>query len=947
MFHHLPQLHQHALAVSQQLHAEYPLFDTIDKATQNVMINTASLSDFALKVLLQYSSQALAIFQASWLQTQEVIDYQSLLTPLLDKCDSEATFYATIRQFRHIHLMAIACQDLVLRHPISLNLQRQSLLAEAIIIGSLNWLYHQACNKWGTPTNQQGKPMPMLVYGMGKLGGYELNFSSDIDLIFSYPEGGETTGTRRAIDNQVFFTRLAQSLINALDKTTQDGFVYRVDMRLRPFGESGPLVMKFSAMEDYYQEQGRDWERYAMLKARLLGESEYHGQLSQLLRPFVYRRYIDFSVIDSLRRMKLLIAQQVRRKNLTNNIKLGAGGIREIEFIVQVFQLLRGGRVPALQQRSLLTVLPELTKQQIINSTTETSLRKSYLFLRQVENIIQAIDDCQSQTLPDNPLNQERLLAVMQMPDWPSFKTELDHYMQMVHTEFDLLIGEEKGVDERIDSFGLMLWHQTWQEDELSTWLESQRITWEPSSLLILLKQLKNNFIKRSIGQRGQQIIDKLMPRLLTFFAKQQVEITTIERVLSVIDCIATRTTYLELLFENAGALNQLIKLCQQSAWITEYISLYPLILDELLDPSLLSKAPELSSYQQELQQLMLRTQDDLEQQMDSVRQFKHAQQLRIAAADLTGMLPVSEVCNHLTAVAEAIIEQVVHIAWQQVSKKYGVPTDCQQTDNYQFGIIGYGKLGGYELGYGSDLDLVFIHQCEPNSMTTGEKSITATQFYAKLVQRMMHIFNTRMASGVLYELDTRLRPSGNAGLLVTHIDAFEQYQQQDAWTWEHQALVRSRLVFGSHELNKRFQQIRCQVLTQPRTMPELRDDIIAMRQKMRQHLDESTAEYFDIKQGEGGLVDIEFICQFIALAYSHQYSSLIEYSDNRRILHASVQREIISETQGNQLIHAYDELRSLAHKQVLNKASSVIKRAEKPVVCEYVTMCWHQLLNT
>ena len=898
-----------------------------------------ALSDFVFKSACQQPQLIIELFTSGDIYQQELPNYSHLLKQTLIHCSSEQQLQQILRQFRTEQMVKIAVADLSLNASLEQSLLRLSCLADALIMAALNWLTDFCQKQWGQPRNTAGETIPLLVYGMGKLGGKELNFSSDIDLIFVYPEAGQTVGARRSIENQQFFIRLAQKLIAALHTVTADGFVYRVDMRLRPFGDSGPLVLTFNAMEDYYQEQGRDWERYAMLKARLIGDSKYHGQLSSLLRPFVYRRYIDFSVIDSLRRMKMMIAQEVRRKQLKNNIKLGAGGIREIEFIVQVFQLIRGGRVKALQQRSLLTVLPLLVEHQEISQISCDILTQAYCFLRRVENIIQALDDQQTQSLPDNKLDQQRLLQVLNIAQWSGFLTEIEQHMQAVHREFTLLIGEESPNHQAKDQQWQVCWHslieqQTQQKtvnQSIFSLINQLAPNWQAENVVNELVGFNLEVNKRGIGRRGRQILDKLIPLLMWHLAnhkgteknaKKSGE-KTLARVLLVLTKIASRTAYLELLYENEGALKQLNRLCDASEWLAEHIAKYPILLDELIDPKLLHNPPKLTAYTLELREAMLRIpEDDLEAQMEALRQFKQVQHLRIAAGDIVGVLPLVQVSEHLTALAEAIIAEAITIAWQQVSARFGVPKSLIGQEHKGFAVIGYGKVGGFELSYSSDLDLVFVHDSKENDTTDGElqgkKSVSASHFYGKLAQRIMHIFNTRMSNGILYELDMRLRPSGNSGVLVVHINTFAQYQLQDAWTWEHQALVRARVVYGHQQLMTQFKQSRHQVLTQLRNEQQLKQDVSDMRIKMRDHIDKTNADHFDIKQGAGGLVDIEFLVQYLVLRYANKFNDIVNYSDNLHILMHLKMIQVLSIDQQQLLSDCYIQLRDLGHRAIL-----------------------------
>jgi len=900
-----------------------------------------TLSDFILNSALQAPDLVIELFKEEYVYQQNLPDYKALLIISLENCSDETQLFRLLRRFRLQQMVNIAVADLIFNVDLELSLERLSSLADELIQASLQWLTKLCQNKWGIPKNSAGEVQALLVYGMGKLGGQELNFSSDIDLIFMYPEAGETQGCRRNLDNQQFFTRLGQKLISSLHQQTADGFVYRVDMRLRPFGDSGPLVLTFGAMEDYYQEQGRDWERYAMLKARLIGNSEYHEQLTTLLKPFVYRRYIDFSVIDSLRRMKMMISQEVRRKQLVNNIKLGAGGIREIEFIVQVFQLIRGGRIKSLQQRRLLTVLPELVNVGELDEESKNTLENAYRFLRRVENILQALADKQTQTLPDNELDQQRLLFVLKFKSWHDFLSILHNHMNAVHQTFEELIGVESPNHQAEDQHWAALWHSRWDDEESIAWIEQESKYWNSQKVWQLLSDFRHDIDKRTLGNRGRQILDKLVPLFICHVQGAKLTEVVLERVLIIFKKIATRTAYLELLFENEGALKQLINLCEASSWVTDYIAKYPILLDELIVPARLNNSPELTTYALELRENMLRVpEDDLEVQMESLRQFKQAQQLRIAAAEISGVLVVDKVSQHLTALAEAIIDEVINIAWQQVISRFGVP-ECANNSlkngllDKGFCIIAYGKMGGIELGYGSDLDLVFVHNSETSEVTTGieskdgivNKSVPVSQFYMKLAQRILHIFNTRMNSGILYELDMRLRPSGNSGVLVVHINTFAQYQKEDAWTWEHQALVRARMIYGNDALNKKFQDIKKVVLSTPRKLPQLKADVINMREKMRVHLDKSTNNMMDIKQGKGGLVDIEFLAQYLVLAYSHQFPHLSYYCDNLSVFKALAKIGVLDKEERNILISAYQKLRSEGHKATLQNEDLIIER--------------------
>lgn len=824
-----------------------------------------------------------------------------------------------LRDFRNRWLSTLAFRDFLSLSSLETSLTDISALAEALIIGARDWVYQQLCAQYGTPCDRQGNPQSLLILGMGKLGGGELNFSSDIDLIFVFPEHGETCGGRRELDNQQFFTRMGQKLVNLLDQVTMDGFVFRVDMRLRPYGESGPLVVSSTAFEDYYQEQGRDWERYAMVKARVLGPETADGKaLQEMLRPFVYRRYIDFSAIEALRKMKQLISREVRRRQLEGNIKLGAGGIREVEFVVQSFQLIRGGREPSLRRQSIYAALDTLKALGQLDARAIDELKRSYSLLRRVENLLQAINDKQTQTLPPadglGELDWQRLCHAMQSASPAELKDDIDQAMADIHRHFKATVGGDEEESEK-EHWTAALWHE-YQDDEARAMLSGHGINDE--KLWPVLSQWRENTSRKPIGPRGRDTLDRLMPKLLEDLFAHTAPCDAFAPVSKVLDKILTRTTYLELLCENPGARQQLISLCCISPWIAEQLSRFPMLLDELIDPVQLYDTTPLDDYPAELRQALLRVpDDDMEQQMEALRQFKLSQQLKIAAADVTGILPVMQVSDHLTYLAQAIIEQVVQQAWQQVASRHGEPAHLTQ-GQMGFAVVGYGKLGGIELGYGSDLDLVFLHNAPAGVQTNGDRQIDASHFYLKLAQRILHLFSTRTVSGELYEVDMRLRPSGSSGLLVSEIENFGEYQAKEAWTWEHQALVRSRLVYGDQQLAERFTAIRHQVLSQSRDNDELAKAVREMRIKMREHLLKVKAGDFDLKQSAGGIADIEFIAQYLVLANSHNKPALTTWSDNVRIYEDLAELEILSAKDAECLTRVYCLLRDESHRLTL-----------------------------
>ncbi len=908
----------------------------------------AGLSQFVVDVL-NTDEHLLQVLPEMLQETSRHSAYRKRLAILLSDCHDEMSGHRVLRQFRNREMVYIAWRDFTGSWSLEESLEHLSQLAEAMIFETYQWQYKACCELWGTPCNAQGDAQPMLIIGMGKLGGGELNFSSDIDLIFAYPENGETQGARRSIANAQFFTRLGQRIIKALDQQTYDGFCYRVDMRLRPFGDSGPLVMSYAALEDYYQEQGRDWERYAMVKARVMGSEMYpeYQELRQMLRPFVFRRYIDFSAIQSLRRMKSMISSEVRRRGLVNNIKLGAGGIREIEFIAQVFQLIRGGREPGLRHRSLLLTLDAIEELDLLEDGGTQHLRDAYKFLRRLENLLQAMADKQTQTLPESSVEQLQLATAMGYHDWQGLLADVHTHMDAVHQVFNGLIGDDEEESSDVAKHFHELWDMAEKQDVMEHVLSEDIGAEEPQVMANTIIQFKHDLAKKTLGPRGREVLNRLMPKVFAAIYSHPDAQFGLPRVLHLLQKIVTRTTYLELLDEHAAALTQLVRLCTASPMISEQLGRYPILLDELIDPQQLYNPIPLESYQTELRDFLARIpEDDMEQQMEALRQFKQICILRIAAADIAGVLPVMKVSDHLTYLAEAIVESVVNQAWLQMAEKYGEPNHLKDREGKGFAVIGYGKVGGWELGYNSDLDIVFMHDCPVSAYTDGKKEIDGRQFYLRLAQRIIHIFSTRTASGILYEVDTRLRPSGASGLLVSPAEAFDEYQHTEAWTWEHQALVRARMIYGDEPLQQSFAQTRHNVLTLERDESKLKQEVVDMRIKMRDHLGGKKSDRFMLKQDPGGITDVEFLAQYLVLRYSHEKPKLTRWSDNVRIFESMIAQGVMDEEQAMAITHAYTEMRDQIHHRNLLNLDADVALDKFVVERELVSKIWQQWLG-
>ncbi len=880
-------------------------------------------------------------------------DYSSLLSQLPDATD-EVAFLQTLRTLRQREMVRIAWRDLAGWDSLTQTLHSLSNLADALLEATLIKLTPKLTTQFGTPSQFQGTPQSLIVLAMGKLGGQELNFSSDIDLILTYPEAGETTGTSRPRTHQEFFTRLAQQLIHALNHITADGFVYRVDLRLRPFGDSGPVVMHFAALEEYYQAQARDWERYALVKARIAAGDKTAGHtLLETLRPFVYRRYLDFNALESLRTMKTLIDQETSRKGLNNNIKLGAGGIREIEFICQMLQLIRGGRQPGLQQRHLLTALTQLEHYQILPSPVVTRLRQAYGFLRQTENHLQAIEDQQTQTLPADALTQTRLAYSMGNTDWNSFIAQLLHHQQMVHSEFEQLITPAPANDTTA-LLPSKQWQSLWTQDlfkheQAEVFLTAAGFQ-NATAVLTHLQQLVNSHSISKLSQRGRERLDQLIPLLLAAVSDSQQPTEAIHRTLNLIEKIAQRSVYLALLVEHPQVLKHLVHLCAESAWIAEQITRYPLLLDELIDPRRLYDPLKPEELDNALQALLAHLPaNDLEMQMDLLNQFKRANVLRVATAELSGTLTVEVTSDYLAAIAYTLVKQALSLAWEFLLQKHGRPryrTPTGEIKMAEFCIVAYGKAGGIELSYGSDLDLIFLHDSQgTEQLTEGTRPLDNSVFFYRLTNRIIHILTTTTPAGMLYQVDSRLRPGGASGLIVSSLEAFETYQQEAAWTWEHQALVRARAIAGDHSCMRQFEQLRKRILSRPRDPNELKREVSKMRMKMRENLDHSTTTKFDLKQGRGGITEIEFIIQYLVLRWANDYPQLLEPRSVLRLLKVFADRQLLDPAPCEQLGEAYRTYRAETHRLALQNQPALVNHDKFTQPRQQVKYWWEQLV--
>ncbi|GAA3907410.1 bifunctional [glutamate--ammonia ligase]-adenylyl-L-tyrosine phosphorylase/[glutamate--ammonia-ligase] adenylyltransferase [Halomonas cibimaris] len=901
-------------------------WQALPAARRAALVRTVTISSFALDVLVRTPvvlHELLATGELDAAPARAALAQR--LEKALAQADDEESLYRAVRRFRQARMLGIIWRDLNRADGYDVwdTTAAMTALAEVSLEATLAWLEAFYAPRWGRPAPcEDGSAQRLVVLGMGKLGAGELNLSSDIDLIFAYAEDGETRGGRKALAHQEYFTKIGQKLIAALDSVTADGFAFRVDMRLRPLGDGGPLVGSFAALLAYYQDQGREWERYAMLKARpVAGDVVGGAELLRGLRPFVYRKYLDFGAIESLRGLKTMIHREVKRRGMETNVKLGPGGIREVEFVVQAFQLIRGGRDTELQQTSLRAALTRLPALGLLPQKAVDELLPDYAFLRDLEHALQALDDRQTQRLPDDAVVRAQVALALGFDGWEGVMTRLGEGRERIQHYFDDVIAEpEDEVEDDSDTPGLEQWRRLWR-GELSAEDAQRRLAEagfdDPAEARKRLERLHHSRAVQGMQAIGFERLDALMPLLLDALAQNPTPDAALPRVLPLIEAVLRRTAYLALLRENPQALEHLMRLCAASPWIADQLARYPILLDELLTPASLYTPASKARLADELRQTLNRLpEDDEEAQLEALRVFKHAQTLHVAASDIAGTRHLMNVSDYLTYIAEVILDAVLAMAWKHLVRKHGVPPGIGR-DVPDFLIVGYGKLGGIELGYGSDLDLVFLHRATKGA-TDGRRPVDASVFFTRLGQRMIHLLTAVTPAGSLYDVDMRLRPSGNAGLLVTSLDAYADYQRTSAWTWEHQALVRARVVAGDAALAEGFNAVRREVLGRPRDRRALRDDVVKMRRKMRAHLGSRTRATFDVKQDAGGMVDIEFLCQYAVLALSVEAPALLAYSDSVRILDTLAKSGHLPDDQAQDLREAYLAYRSTTHRAAL-----------------------------
>lgn len=847
-----------------------------------------------------------------------------------------------MRRLRNLAIAVLIERDLSGQADLAEVVSTMTGLAEFAVRHHVAALTQELIERHGTPIGQEsGKQQELIVLGMGKLGGGELNVSSDIDLIFVYPEDGETrtdNPDQKSLSNHEFFTRLGKRLIKDIADITEDGFTFRVDMALRPNGNSGPLVASFGMVEEYLLVQGREWERYAWVKARALtGQAEEIAALEAIVKPFVYRRYLDFGTIEAMRGMHAqiraeVVRQETRHPERSHNVKLGRGGIREIEFLSQVFQLIRGGRDTELRDRSTRTTLRTLAAKQLLGEEEVEQLLEAYTFLRNLEHRLQYLEDAQTHTLPPSDADRMVIANMMGYADTPALLEALDTRRQLVAARFDAIFADKSG-----------------QESDENASQAASQVTLAPSDdleslqaslaglgysaahdaaqrLLTTLQSSRLQSLPEASRNRVIALINSALPLIA---ACPDAQNDTLNRLLEFFETIARRAAYLALLTEYPHALKRVVRMMHASGWAAQYLTRHPILLDELLDDRTLKAAPDWPAFTTELQRQMDAVDGDTERQMDTLREMHHAQLMRLLAQDLEGDVSVERLADHLSALADILVGATIRAAWQTIPKRH--------RDVPRFSVIAYGKLGGKELGYASDLDVIFLYDDDDQE---------APAHYAKLAQRFITWMTSHTAAGILFDVDIALRPDGASGLLVTSVASFEKYQMESAWLWEHQALTRARFCAGDADIGARFESIREAVLRKPRAAAGLKQEVLAMRLRLREaHPNSGTL--FDLKHDEGGMIDIEFMVQYLILRHAAQYAELVPDIGNIALLKLCGKLGLVDSELAAKTADAYRTFRKLQHQirlQGADKARVEPKRVEKEAAS--VRQLWAEIFG-
>lgn len=889
-------------------------------------------STSALIVAQNYSHYLFRLLQSEKITADEinqyierpftVSDFQQYFN--WDDCEDETILKHELRILRQRVFSHLIIRDLASTADLAEVMHTISQFADFAINTALNFAHKQLIHQYGTPIGKYSEQEQSLtVIAMGKLGGFELNVSSDIDLIFTYPEAGDTNGVK-SISNQEFFTKVGRKLIALLDDVTVDGQVFRVDMRLRPDGDSGPLVLSEAALEHYLVTQGREWERYAWIKARVVSAGE--NQITSLIRPFVYRKYLDFDAFDAMRKLHAQIRQEVAQKGKEGNIKLGIGGIREAEFVAQIFQLIRGGKNRSLQLKGTQETLEELVTQNLMTREQEQALLGAYQFLRNLEHRLQYLDDQQTQTLPKDAETLLKVAKSMGFEDTESLSAALSFQQNIVKQAFDQVFQtSDHPKQEEPKAFYLdHLWQADGDKDQNARTLEE--LNFDAAQTQLRLDTLRQSSKYTHLSRRTQTRFDVLVPLFIEAASKTDHPDLCLSRLLDLLETISRRSAYLALLHERPEALQPLAKIMAASSWVSSYLIRHPILLDELLDARLITQKFDWNVLQNELEQALNGCQDDVEAKMDVLRHFQHAQIFRLATQDLADMWQIESLSDQLTLLADTLLNATLKNVWLTLNKKH--------TETPHFAIIGYGKLGGKELGYASDLDIVFLYDdAHPEAVET----------YIRLARRISTWLTSVTSSGSLYEVDLRLRPNGDSGLLVSSFDSFMQYQEEKAWTWEHQALTRARFICGDEKLGEKFEQLRCQILTKARDHEILKQEIIEMREKM---FPTHPPKIEDVKYARGGVVDVEFMVQYLILAYAEAHPHLLQNYGNIALLAMAADVDLIDTEKATATRTAYRHFRRIQHTK--NLRDLPLTKPDESLLAHYqiAKSLWQDIFN-
>lgn len=851
-----------------------------------------------------------------------------------------ASALRTVRQLVMERLIRLDCEA---RAPLGDITRAVTELAELALDHACRHAREELDSRHGAPLGPQGQPVQLWIIGMGKLGARELNVSSDIDLIYVYEHDGDTAGIeggRGRISNHEYFARAVKAIYSLVGDTTEHGFVFRVDLALRPNGNSGPAAISLSALEEYLQVQGREWERFAWLKSRVVAPTSCIGSpevqaLRGVVLPFVFRRYLDYSVFDALRSLHRQIRDHAAKRSAghperANDVKLSRGGIREIEFTVQLLQVVRGGQFPELRRRPTLEALQRLAQAGLMPQETADAMARAYVFLRQVEHRIQYLDDQQTHVLPTRDDDLAWIASTMGYPDCCAFLHELDAHRELVAQEFDTLLG---GNEKKQCSGGGCGGPKASAPPppELESLLEQL-----PEDFRARVAEWRNNPRVANLRDEARARLFRIVQRTAQWLGEGRCSLEAAGRLTNWLEPLMRRESYLALLLERPPVHQQLLALLGAAKWPARYLLQHPGVIDELVGDTLMAERFVVADFERELAQRLKSLQstgeDDDETLLNLLRRAQHAETFRTLARDVGGRITVEQVADDLSALADSVLRITTQWCWNRLKNRHReVP---------QFGIIGYGKLGGKELGYGSDLDIVFVFDDDDER---------APEVYAAFVRKLINWLTVKTGEGDLYEIDTALRPNGNSGLLVTSFDAYANYQQQrgsnTAWTWEHQAMTRARFVLGSPELQARFDAVREAVITSARDASALKEEIVTMRERVRS-AHPVPSGMFEVKHSPGGMVDAEFAVQYLVLSQSGAHPELRGNLGNIALLERAEQVGLLPAGVGHAAANAYRELRRVQHRARLDEAPTQVEPPALQAERDAVLALWQAVFG-